>query len=172
MTSFLHKLIARPAAPAPLAPATPAGPLSQRLLAHEEFIAEEDVTVERLLMLFRQAFVNVETAPGGERLVLLGESGLRMSLAVDAGRKLLHLQAAFGLEEAPPLHAKLEAANRLNEEVVFLRAAVVDDTTLTLDHQHAFDGGVSKAAIVGLVRRMDRIAPRALSQIFGEELLT
>lgn len=180
MSSFIQKLLFRDAAPqgassvpTPGASAmgNAAAPWQPRLdWRGGEVLGEDDITVERLLSLFRQAYIPVETSASGTQLALRLESGMRAIVTPDASRQLIVVAAIFGLKSTAPMADKLAAANRLNDQVIFLRAAVVDDTTLCLDHQMACDGGVMAAAVIGAVRRMDRIAPRALRQCFPDEL--
>lgn len=181
MPSFIQKLFGREAAgastvPAPGAIAAAASSATADCRQHRlswrggEVIGDDEITVGRLLSLFRQVYIPVETSSDGSRLMLRLESGMRIIVTPYASRQLIAIAAVFRLKADAPLDVKLAAANRLNDQVIFLRAAVVDGTTLCLDHQMVCDGGVLAAAVVGAVRRVDRIAPRALRQCFPGEL--
>jgi hypothetical protein len=137
----------------------------------DELIAQDDLNLSRLLGLFRQAYMPVESSHDGHRLLLRMESGLTLAVAADAPRRLIAMAAVFQLHPQADMADKLAAANRINDGMVVLRAAIPDPKTLYLDHHLVCDGGVMAATVIGAVRRMERFVASAIGEHVPPALL-
>lgn len=154
---------AAPAAEAPAAavPAAAAAVVNPGLVS--DFLFEDQVSTEKVLSLFRQAYFQVEVM-SEHRLRLVMDFGMRLSVTVDADRKLITYSTSYSLREDAPMEAKVAFVNRVNDGVIFVRFAVHDATTLWIDYQLPFDGGVASAAVIGALRRYARIAYQSIGQ--------
>lgn len=177
MSSLISRLFSRPDAPAGAAPAA-AAPAAVPMAATAapapglvgDFLFEEQVNAGKLLSLFRQAFLEVEVA-GEERLRLRAETGMRLSAFVDRERKLIAFCATYSLSAEAPMADKIAFANRVNDRLILVRFAISDATTLCIDYQLPFDGGVASASVLGALRRLTRIANSALSELDTDRVL-
>lgn len=178
MSRFLQRLIQRATAatgattePADAAQAATAQPDANAMVdlcastgaLVPELLHEDEVSAPMLLRLFRQAYMPVESQPG-ERLLLTTDSGTRLQVAVDTGRRLVSFMVMYEMHPDAALADKLAFVNRVNDRVVFVRFSLLDDDMLHVDHQLPYDGGVTAAAVMGCVRRVGRIAPQAIAE--------
>lgn len=167
MTSLLSRLLPRNDSSAK------SGQVTEALLRGRvgDYLSEEEVSNERLLTLFKQAFIQVECGDG-PYLRVTSENGVRLSVSVDKERRLISLAATFGLREEAALHEKLVLCNRVNDSVIFVRLSLSSRTTLCADHQLPFDGGITAAAIVAATRRLARITVQAIQEMDTDRVVS
>jgi hypothetical protein len=118
-----------------------------------DFIHEEALNAETLLRLFRQAFMPVESV-SSQVLMLTAESGMRLSVLVDADRRHLVLRTRYSLRPEAPMAAKLDFAHRANLGVIAVRFAIESPDTLQADFTLSFKGGVVTLQVMEAVRLM------------------
>ena len=174
MSSLLSRLLPRTSANPSTSPATPPSPadLVASLTKGKvgDYLAEDEVANERLLTLFKQAFIPVEVV-SAHHLRVTSESGIKMHVAVDSGRKLISLVTTFGLREDAPMEQKLQLCNRINDSVIFVRLSVTDATTLCSDHALPFNGGICSASIISAVRLLARVTVQSLADMDEHRLV-
>jgi hypothetical protein len=128
-----------------------------------DFLHEEAVTLERLLQLFRQAYMPVEVIKGP---ALRGRSDnhVDVDLYLGAERKQITIACWFLLNPDRELFDQLLLANAINDGVAFVRAAVRPPKHLMFDSTLALDGGIPTVQIIEGLRRLVRTSLGAIRQ--------
>lgn len=164
MHALLQRLFSSPSAPA--APAAPAAsaPRPVHSWADPDLIWAEQVTPEKLLSLFRQAYMEVESLPDSS-LSLKVTGDCRLHVSVDAPRKLLCFSAFYELRAEADWQEKLALANRINDRVVLVRVSVTDSTTLTSDHFIRLEGVFTPRQLVEGARQFAETTRSAIQRL-------
>lgn len=128
-----------------------------------EFIHEEEFNADKLLKLFRQAFMPVEPA-GPNTLRVTADNGMIFGATVDAQRKHLVLRTQYRLREEADMAAKLDFVNRVNHGVIVIRFAIASPQTLVADFTLSFEDGVITRQVMSAVRLLANVVQTALRQ--------
>lgn len=146
---------------------------SSGLVAHgfDELLLEDEIDNAVLLSILRQAYLKVESTQGG-RLRLTTDAGFKVYLNAHMDRSLITLAAWFALKAEKPMAEKLDFVNRANNQLILFRFAVADETTLYIEYQVSTDGGVTKASLVRLLRRMSNVIGQGLGPLDTGKVLT
>jgi putative sensory transduction regulator len=173
MSSILSRLMPFFAAPAaadseaPPSAAASAAPSEAKPVrptaAQMDFLLEEEIDDARLLALFRQAFVEVQSVAQG-RLRVVGDNGVKMMVKADPECRVIFFSAWFGLKADSPMSAKLAFVNRANERFMFVRCSVTDESTLLIDYHLPYTGGLPATLVVNMVRRLPRVMAQAIAE--------
>lgn len=108
-----------------------------------------DISVESLKALYESA--QLETALDEEGDLIITEGVSCYAIPTTAGDRIL-LLAFVGTRDEVDRNAKLEFANRVNNEVATVRARVSGEERVVLDYYLPVDGGVSAQALVNATR--------------------
>lgn len=169
MSSLLARLIPQLAS-APSEAKAPSAERSAPASARTDLLFDEEITNERLLAVFRQAYLEVESAAEGRLCITV--DGIRILVKADPKYKMIFFSAYFGLKADAPLMDKLAFANRANDRMVLARFSVLNDTTLFIDYQLSVRDGTSAAAIVHLVQRLPRVMLEAIGGLDSDKVVS
>ena len=108
---------------------------------------EEQVNTQRLLELYKQAFIEVELTDSNS-LMINPTGRMVIHQYINPDRKTIVFRMGFGLNEEAPMLAKLELANRINNGVGLVRVAVQNASTLIADYELPYSQGVLSEQII------------------------
>jgi hypothetical protein len=124
----------------------------------DDLITAESVTKELLCELFDAAYMDVKVDDDGAIIV---QERCSVYVFPDSAKKRIRLLTQFGfVPTATPLQ-KLEAANKINVEYLFIRASVIKDS-LRFDYDISLDHGISKKGLVLILKRFAQIPHAAV----------
>lgn len=109
----------------------------------------EDISVDALKSLYESA--QLKTAIDEEGDLIVSEGVSCYAIPTKDGDRIL-LLAFVGTRDEVDRNAKLEFANRVNNEVATVRARVSGEERVVLDYYLPVDGGVSGEALVNATR--------------------
>ena len=132
------------------------------------FLEENEVTVENIASLFRQAFYNASVDEDDDVVIRIDD--LAAFISINRNLKLLKYTALYEFEDFAPSDEKHSFVNRVNDEYVFVRFAAEEDT-LCADYFLLFEGGISPLQIVLSLRLFSRIVPIAINSCDEEGLV-
>ncbi len=118
-----------------------------------------------LKALFDAAFMETQPDKGGNLRVKE-----RLSLHVRPREDRIRIFTVFGFKPATPMERRLEFVNRINKEFVIIRATAGDNDLLFFDYDIPVAGGITKKAVILLVKRFTGI-PHAAIQEFGLDIV-
>jgi hypothetical protein len=119
-----------------------------------EVISNEELTSQRLLDIFRNAYMDAQLDSDGD--VRLTLDGIKILVTVDQSRKLIHLISIFGVKPGATRQQVLELCNRINDRLILIRAAfpsALPSPAVMLDHYLVTEAGLTGVEIVDDVRR-------------------
>jgi Putative bacterial sensory transduction regulator len=128
-----------------------------------EIISKDEFTTAKLLEIYNQAYMDADIDEDGE--IKLELDGFRLFAAVDSNRGEMRLFSIFALTPESSPQPCLELCNRINGDLVMIRATLLTGPPprLFLDHYLLTQGGVTGRGIVDTTRRfrslIDAIVP-------------
>ena len=129
-----------------------------------EFLREDEVSTEKLLALFRQAFIPVEVQPHGTQpYLLVQEAGIKIAVRLMPAQRLVTLHAMFGLREDASAEDQLAMCQRVHQTLILVRCYTMGEHGLVFEHSILADGGVATGSLVAAVRRLASITRDALA---------
>lgn len=120
---------------------------------HEELITAENLSKGALCAVFDAAYLDYRVDDEGD--IIINEQ-CNVYVFPDATKRRIRLVTQFGFVTGTPRSEKLEAANRMNCEYLFIRASVIDDA-LRFDYDIALDHGVTKKGLILMIKRFAQI---------------
>lgn len=128
----------------------------------DDIILPENLSKEMLLSLFQAAYMDVSLDEDGDLVV---KDTYRQFVFLDNDEKrYVQLVSMFRSNPDATLEAKLAYANRVNDEIVFVRASVTDKGGFCFDYYIPIQGGITKSAIVFALRRFASALKTALGR--------
>lgn len=126
-------------------------------------IEENDMSQARLEQLFKSSFYKTKTVSNGDLIIQFSNGGNAL-VKIDSGRKLLRYYKVYGFKEKGMKANKIELANRVNGDVIFVRASVPleDPDSLLLDYFLSYEGGISAFQVVSTLRYFSEVAGNAI----------
>ena len=127
-----------------------------------EIIAEDIVTPDTIRNIFRRAFFSTTLDDDGDVRVETDDPVVFVSINVN--NKLLKFTTVYGFKETASLESKLAFVNKMNEDVIFCRFSVPEDTStlLVADYYLPFGEGIPAFQIVSALRLFARVVSRAI----------
>jgi len=119
-----------------------------------EVITREELTIPKLLEVYKQAYMPAEIGSDGDLKLEL--DGMKVFVKVEVEKKILRLYALFGTKPGTTRQQVLELCNRINDGLVMLRAscpAAFPTPVLWLDHDLDIESGMTAEDIVSETRR-------------------
>lgn len=144
-------------------------PVSQSAIP-TAFIAEAEVSLQSLKALFDAAFIE-NTFEGDELLRVLPDGVTRVLVAVSESHKLVHFSALYGLKKFARDDDKRKLVNRLNDEIIFVRFAVSDETKLIADYYLPYMGGLLPQQVIHTVRLLARITSASIEKLDEDDCI-
>ena len=133
----------------------------------DDLITEENITKEMLCSIFDAAFLEFRVDDDGDIVI---RERCNIFVFPDRDRKRIRLMTQFGFTPVATMSEKLEAANKINLEYLFVRASVLRDS-LRFDYDIALDNGITKKALVLVIKRFGQI-PHAAVQDHAGDIVT
>jgi hypothetical protein len=130
----------------------------------DELIHPEEVSSASLKQLFDEAYMETSIDSDGDVRI---KDKYSCFLRPDADGKMVAVYAIFGVNESAQPAAKLEFVNRVNDQVKLIRASVMGDGRFFFDYYISVDGGITKRAVVMVVRRFLSCIEAAMAQDTG-----
>ena len=124
-----------------------------------ELIYPENVTKEGLRDLFIAAYMDASLDEDGD--VLIKES-YRSYLVPNSDASWIRLYSPFKGNEAASMEDKLAYVNKVNADLVIVRAYVTDKGGFIFEEYLPVEGGTTKRAIVLATRRFHRMLESAI----------
>jgi hypothetical protein len=121
-------------------------------------IPPEEVTAGRVKEVFDNAFL--DTAIDGETIAV-AESGLKVFLAVDTERQLVHFWLAFGLRRGARPNDVLEFTSEVNKGLIMLRAWALENGVV-FDYWLPYDAGLLPKQVISAYRWLRKITVDAI----------
>lgn len=121
-------------------------------------IPREEMTAEKLLEIFRNAYMDAGIDAEGDLHIEI--EGRKMWVKSLRGQSLMTVSVGYGLKPGTSRSSALELANRINDNLVFIRACIpsgFSSPSLWLDHFIDITGGVTGQEVVDEVRRFRRL---------------
>ena len=130
----------------------------------DDLITAENVSRELIRSIFDSAFMDPQTDSEGDIFV---KEGWRVYVIPSKEKKRIRLLAQFGFKSSSTLAQQLEAVNKINCEYLIIRASAWK-SALRFDHDIPLDGGLSKKALVLIVKRFGSIPHAAVQEHAGD----
>jgi hypothetical protein len=135
-------------------------------------IPTEELTKEKVLEIFRNAYMDASIDADGDLLVTV--DGIVIAPVVDTARRLLMVKSIFTLRPGTTRTQVLDLSNRINDELIFVRAccpAALPELVLWVDHFIDTNAGVTGGEIVDEVRRF-RLVISSIPERDADGILT
>ena len=124
-----------------------------------ELISKEELTTEKLLDIYRRAYMDAELDTDGD--IKLRVEGINVFAKVEpAPRYMMRLYCGFGLKPHATRPQILEFCNRINDKLIMVRAYYPESApmpVLFLDHYLDTEAGVTAEEIVDETRRFVKV---------------
>ena len=127
----------------------------------DELITTENLSKELLKSILDAAFMDTSFDSEGDLKV---REGLNCFVLPNKERKdRVHLMAIFGFKPETSEVARLQAANRINDEYIIVKAVVGKNDTLRFTWDIPIAGGITKRAFVLAVKRFCSIPQQSIA---------
>ncbi len=155
----------------PVAAPTSAPFIAPENAAPASIIVESEVSLASLKALFDAAFVE-NALEGSDLLRVVPDGATRVLVEVNESHKLVHFSALYGLRKFAKEDDKRKFANRLNDEIIFVRFAISDETQLVADYYLPYAGGILPQQIIHALRLLTRITSMSIGKLDEDDLLS
>jgi hypothetical protein len=125
----------------------------------DQLVLPEQVSPEMLKQLFTDAFMDATIDKDGDVLVV---ETYRSYVVPGNENKWVRVYAVFGANPEAVLEDKLDFVNRVNAELVIVRAYVDTTGRFIFEHYIPVEGGLTERALVLAVRRYHRLLEAAI----------
>jgi hypothetical protein len=124
-----------------------------------ELLYPENITKEGLRDLFVAAYMDASIDEDGDVLV---KESYRSYLVPSQDAAWIRLYSPFKGNEATALEDKLAYANKVNADLIIVRAYVTEKGGFIFEEYLPVEGGITKRALVLAVRRFHRMLESAI----------
>lgn len=130
----------------------------------DDQLTPETVTIERLHALFDAALYEVALQDDGHTLRITGDNILWITLA--DSRQSVRFIGVFALRDGTELGARLALANRINDHLIIVRAAVSGEQNerLWIDQYVWLAGGVAQKNVALAFRQFEGLVAAAIKE--------
>ena len=132
----------------------------------DELITADNVSKELLKSVFDAAFMDTAYDKDGDLFV---RDRCTCFVFCDKEKRVVYLRSYFRLTASASEIQRLTCANEINGNYLLVRA-IVSDHTVMFGHDIALDGGISKKALVLLLKRFCRIPHDAVGD-YGKDIV-
>ncbi len=126
-----------------------------------DIVQPEDVSKDMLLSLFRAAYMDVSLDSDGD--IMLKDVYRSWVFPSNDGR-LIRLMSQFNVNPKASHADKLAYVNKVNDEIVLIRACVTANGSIRYDYHISVQGGTTRQGIVMAVKRFYSTLNTALEQ--------
>ncbi len=125
----------------------------------DDLVLPEHVNPEMLRQLFADAYMDATIDKDGDTLIV---ETYRSYVVPTLEGKWLRVYAVFGANPDAAPDDKLEYSNKVNQDLIIVRAYVEASGRFTFEHYLPIEGGITRKAIVLAVRRFHRLLEAAI----------
>lgn len=133
----------------------------------DDLITPENVSKDLLKSIFDAALLDVSFDSDGDILV---KEKCKCFVMPNAEQKRIRVMTFFGFKASASDAAKYACINDINSNYVMVRAALQNKTRLAFTYDLSLEGGVTKKAVVAMVKRFCSIPHAAVSD-YGKEIV-
>jgi len=116
-----------------------------------ELIPASSVTAQKVASILSAAYVKTSIDDDGD-VKIFGKNGLKVYITVNQKLHLLRFYGLFRLRGDATEKQKLRFVNRVNDEIIFCRFAIVESGGLRADYHLRFGDGITPGQIVATYR--------------------
>lgn len=127
-----------------------------------EMLRDDEVSVDRIEALAKQAFISADRDKDGD--LVLREGGVNTYVKVDADRKMITFFTIWGLRSRFSLEEKLQYVNGLNDGKILVRFTVSKPDMLWCDYQFLYEGGITPFNIINTFKRFVSVCRGAVAE--------
>lgn len=124
-------------------------------------LPENEVTLQKIKDVLGTAMIKSEFDEDGD-LMVTSDLSVKIFFKLDTEKKLIALFSLWPLKAEVPQEKKLALVNRFNDELIFVRFCMPNETTLWCDYQFSYEGGVPAFTIVNSYRLFLRVVTGAV----------
>lgn len=162
LDDFLAELVVRLQSPG-MPDADGADPAEAAAQTLDGTIGRDNLSRDHLLALLERTGFDVSAS--GEGGILMRDSGLVCMVTVpERSREYVSLHAWWNLREDSSRIERLECANRINNEYLFIRASIDGDGSLCLARNVAVHAGISTRHLVSALRNFTTACREAVRE--------
>jgi hypothetical protein len=133
------------------------------ILTPDLIITPENVTKELLKAICDAAYMETSVDADGD--VVVRDGGIRGYLILSSHHRHIRIMAQFSVTEGANKFEVLEFLNRVNDEYVLVRCALINNGKgVRFDHYVCLPGGVRPANLVQTIKRFLSIPPDAIKE--------
>lgn len=129
-------------------------------MATAEILNEGDVSISRLDEIFKRAFFKTAIDSDGDLIVQT--EGPRVWVTLNPNHRLVKFMAIYGVKEAAPVESKHALANKMNDEIIFVRFSIPQADVLMADYYLPYEEAIPVFQIVAALRLFARVVPAAI----------
>lgn len=133
----------------------------------DELITPDNVSKELLKSVFDAAFMETTYDRDGDLVV---KEQVRCVVLVNERKDRISLLTIFGFRPEVEQTERLECVNRMNSELIVVKAIAGNNDTLRFEYDILVSGGITKKGVVLAIKRFCSI-PRAAIGKFAEDLV-
>lgn len=128
-----------------------------------EMLKDDEVSVERIEALAKQAFIRTDRDKDGD--LVLREDGVNTFVQVETDRKMITFFALWSFPSRFNIEEKLQYVNRLNNGKILVRFSVMKQDTLYCDYQFLYEGGINPFNIINTYKRFASVCRGAVRDV-------
>ncbi|GAB4533953.1 MAG: hypothetical protein Kow0063_16590 [Anaerolineae bacterium] len=133
-----------------------------------QMIPAADVSIDKIRQIFSGAFLETELTDDGKLIV--SNEGIRVFVSVDKAKELITYLLLFGSRPGASMADKLELANEINSNLVFLRVWTFD-AGIAIDYSLPYDGGLPPKQVFSAYQWLMKTAMGGLRQYDKKDLI-
>jgi hypothetical protein len=122
---------------------------------------ENEVTLIKIKEVLGAAMIKSEFDQDGD-LMIVSDLSVKVYFKLDTDKKLVSIFSLWPLKADVPVLKKHELLNTFNDELIFVRFCMPNETTLWCDYQFSYEGGVPAFSIVNNYRLFLRVVTGAV----------
>jgi hypothetical protein len=135
-----------------------------------DVIDRSDLTTERLLEVFREAYMSAELDEDGDIRI---DEGMRVFVRLDrSGQRHIQLYTLMNAKDAVDFGVRLQFCNRFNNQWILVRAAASEESTLIMFDTYLWcDPILHKPTLVYTLKQFMRALPTFVQQSDADDIL-
>lgn len=132
-------------------------------------VPEDLVTLEKVALVFRAAFHQVEVDKDGD--LRLTDSGIKTFISVQPKQKLLRIYSFWSMKKAIPDGKKTELMNDWNDNLNFVRFSLTKRKNMAAEVYVSYDGGFVPQQLVASYRTYLQVVRAAVQSRDPENMI-
>lgn len=125
-------------------------------------ISEDDLSLELMQFYFDAAFYTTDFDSDGD-LLIKSDSGMKTFISIKEETSLITFFSIWSIKESIELYDKLKFANKINNELVYVKFSISSRGDLFCESHILFEGGVSPYTIIKNYKLFELVVKAAIS---------